>query len=159
MVVGFNASDFHNNINPNALITDEAAALGLALQRSKNLPTTWYFQSNHVMVNMERTKRAIAPLVRMRELDEIAAEHAQQMVDSARLYHMEPQEILEALGRPARRLGCNVNTGSSIKDIHSGMMVTSSNRNNIIDRRYTHMGMATARDAEGQLYICQIFRG
>ncbi|EEC50627.1 predicted protein [Phaeodactylum tricornutum CCAP 1055/1] len=141
-------------------VADEAEALGLVMARSRRLPTTWYYSSNHVMVNMERTKRTVAPLTRMRELDEIARVHAETMVAESRLYHMDPSDLSDALNRPAtRRLGCNVNKGISIDDIHLGMMATLSNRNNIIDRRYTHMGMATARDDRGVLYLCQIFRG
>jgi hypothetical protein len=140
-------------------IKDEVEALGLIMARSRHLPTTWYYSSNHVMVNQERIKHRIAPLVRMRELDEIARENVDEMASENRAAHSDPNFLKMRFQRPARRLGENVAKGSSIRKIHEAMMETRSDSNNIIDRRYTHMGMATARASDGELFICQIFRG
>jgi hypothetical protein len=140
-------------------IKDEVMALSLVLARSSHLPTTWYYSSNHVLVNQERIKRMIAPLVRMRELDEIARENVDAMASENRASHSDPNFLTMRFQRPARRLGENVAKGSSIRAIHEAMMATRSDSNNIADRRYTHMGMATARASDGQLFMCQIFRG
>jgi hypothetical protein len=141
------------------LIKDEEEALGLIMARSRHLPTTWYYSSNHVMVNEERTNCSIAPLVRMRELDEIARENVDAMASENRASHSDPNFLKMRFQRPARRLGENVAKGSSIRVIHKAMMETRSDSNNITDRRYTHMGMATARASDGELFMCQIFRG
>jgi hypothetical protein len=140
-------------------VKDEEEVLGLIMARSGHLPGTWYYSSNHVMVNQERIKRMIAPLVRMRELDEIARENVDEMASENRAAHSDPNFLKMRFQRPARRLGENVATGSSIRKIHEAMMETRSDSNNIIDRRYTHMGMATAKASDGELFICQIFRG
>jgi hypothetical protein len=140
-------------------IKDELEALDLIMARSRHLPTTWYYSSNHVLVNTERTKRTIAPLVRMRELDEIARENVDAMARVNRASHSNPNFLKLRFQRPARRLGENVAKGSSIRAIHEAMMETRSDYNNIADRRYTHMGMATARASDGELFMCQIFRG
>lgn len=140
-------------------ILDEVEALGLIMARSRHLPGTWYYSSNHVMVNQERAKRTIAPLVRMRELDEIAREQVEAMAREDRLFHASPSYLTTQFGRPARRLGENVAKGSSIRALHKGMMGTRSDMNNILDRRYTNMGMATARAKDGKLFLCQVFRG
>lgn len=143
----------------NVIIRDEAQALGAILNRARNLPDTWYFASNHVLVNQERTKRSVAPLVRSKELDEIACQHAKSMAAAQTTFHINPLELQHSFMRPARRFGENVARGKAIRDIHETMMDTRSQRNNIIDRRFTHMGMGTAKDAKGQLYLCQLFRG
>ncbi len=140
-------------------IKDEVMALSLVLARSSQLPTTWYYSSNHVLVNQERIKRMIAPLVRMRELDEIARENVDAMASENRASHSDPNFLKMRFKRPARRLGENVAKGSSIRAIHEAMMETRSDSNNIADCRYTHMGMATARASDGDLFMCQIFRG
>jgi hypothetical protein len=140
-------------------IKDEEEALGLIMARSRHLPGTWYYSSNHVMVNQERIKRFIAPLVRMRELDEIAKEHVEVMARERRAFHSNPDFLRIRFQRPSRRLGENVAKGSSIRAIHEAMMETRSDYNNIADRRYTHMGMATAKASDGELFMCQIFRG
>jgi hypothetical protein len=140
-------------------IKDEVEALGLRIARSRHLPGTCYYSSNHVMVNQERTKRMIAPLVRMRELDEIAREHVDAMARENRAFHSNPNFVRMSFHRPAHRLGENVAKGSSIRAIHEAMLATRSDYNNIADRRYTHLGMATAKASDGELFMCQIFRG
>lgn len=139
---------------------DVAEALGRAMQRSRALPGTWYYSSNHVMVNQERIKRVMAPLSRLSELDSIAREHAQAMADRDQLFHSDPVELQYKFNRPTRRMGENVAVGASIRDIHKRMMEeTESDKHYILHRCYTHMGMATAKGADGQLYLCQVFRG
>jgi Cysteine-rich secretory protein family len=139
--------------------TNELEALGRVMARSKELPSTWYYQSNHIMVNQERVKRTIAPIMRMRELDLLAQAHAEEMAKENSLFHMVPEALAAGFQRPSRRLGANVAVGKSIKEMHTTMMTTPSQKNNILDRRYTHMGMATAVGSNGELYMCQIFRG
>ena len=161
------SSDHNKNVplvvsdpeSSDTVVVDEAAALGRIMARSRNLPSTWYYSSNHVIVNQERAKRTIAPLIRLRELDEIAREHAEMMASRKSLFHTEPAELQSKFQRVTRRLGENVARGESIRSIHKDMMATRSDKNNILDRRYTHMGMATARGSNGELYLCQVFRG
>lgn len=141
------------------MIQDESEELGLKMARSKKLPGTWYFSSNHVMVNDERILRTVAPLVRLTELDDIARQHAEAMASKDRLFHMDPHDLQVAFSKHSRRLGENVARGRSIREIHEAMMSTRSDKNNILDRRFANMGMATARGNSGQLYLCQIFRG
>ena len=141
-------------------ITDEAARLGKILARNRKLPGTWYYSSNHVLVNQERTRRTMAPLIRMIELDHLARVHAEQIAQEEELRHVEPDALRLALKNiPYRRLGENVARGENIRSIHNDMMSTLSNKNNIVDRRFTHMGMGTAVGKNGELYLCQIFRG
>jgi hypothetical protein len=141
---------------------DPATALGKVMARSKHLPTTDYYCNNHIMVNEERIKRVIAPLSRLRELDELARIHADAMAKELSLFHSNPNKITGQFNRPFRRLGENVACGTNIREIHTNMMTQrkqNSDKYNILHRSYTHMGMATAKGQDGQLYLCQIFRG
>ena len=139
---------------------DDAEELGIIMLRSQNLPGTWYYSSNHVMVNKERVRLRIPPLMRRVELDKLAREHAETIAAKDALYHSNPSELVKKIGRPSRRLGENVSYGDSIREMHKIMMETSgSDKNNILDRRYLTMGMGTARGPDGGLYMCQIFRG
>ena len=152
--------DTDNNDNSNNTNIDEAQRLGMAMARSRHLPDTWYYSSNHILVNQERAKRTVAPLTRMRGLDEIARFHAQQMATTNKLHHLDLESLRHALkDLNCRRVGANVQRGESIRSIHDVMMNALSNKNNILDRRFTHMGMGTALGQDGQLYLCQIFRG
>jgi uncharacterized protein YkwD len=144
------------------LVADEAEKLGQVMQRCRNLPGTWYYSSNHVMVNQERTKRVIAPLTRLAELDTIAREHAAAMAAQGKLFHSDPAEIHAKFNqhhRFSRRMGENVACGANIREIHTQMMKIPTDKHNILHRRYTHFGMGTANGQDGKLYLCQVFRG
>ena len=146
--------------HPEEIVTDKAEKLGMIMARSKQLPDTWYYSSNHVLVNQERTKRIMAPVSRMLVLDLIAQEHAQMMADAEEVDHLNLDALRIALeDYTYNRLGVNVQRGESIRDVHEKMMATLSNKNNICDRRFTHMGMGTALGKSGKLYMAQIFRG
>jgi Cysteine-rich secretory protein family len=142
-------------------IVDQAKCLGRILERSRHLPKSGNYSNNHIMVNEERIRRSAAPLIRMHELDEAARAHAEAMVKDGNLFHMDPDGVLKASlkDRPCRRLGENVAKGKTIREMHQSMMQTIAQKNNILDRRFTHMGMATAHGPSGELYMCQVFRG
>lgn len=149
-----------NPDNVDEVITNEAEQLGKIIARGQKLPGTWYYSSNHVLVNQERTRRTMKPLIRMVELDTLARIHAEQIAEEEELRHVDPDALRLALKDiPNRRLGENVARGNHIRSIHSEMMSTLSNKNNIVDRRFTHFGMGTAVGKNGELYLCQIFRG
>jgi uncharacterized protein YkwD len=139
---------------------DQAEALGQIMLRARQLPKdSWDFASNHVMINAERTKRMISPLVRDTVLDKLARAQAADMALSNRLYHSDPSDLELDIDAPLRRLGENVTRGSTLEKIHKSMMNSAADKNNISDRRFTHMGMGTAKASDGTLYLCQLFRG
>jgi len=141
-------------------VDDDAQELGMIMLRSRNLPGTWYYSNNHVLVNKERVKRRIPPLMRRTQLDELAREHAETMAAEDALYHSDPNTLVQKIGRPSRRLGENVMYGDSIREMHRIMLESAgADKNNMLDRRYLTMGMGTARGQDGGLYMCQIFRG
>jgi uncharacterized protein YkwD len=138
---------------------DDVEELGLVLARSRKLPGTDYYSSNHILVNKERIKRLMPPLIRRSKLDELAREHAMAMAAKDALLHSDPDALMQKVGRPSRRLGENVAYGRSIREIHTMMMKEKgSDKNNLLDRRFLTMGMGTARGPDGGLYMCQIFR-
>lgn len=149
-------------------------------------PKKSYF-SMHVGINSERTRLFVPPLLRNPKLDEIAREHAAKMAqrrevhhirDPASLYdrihsdddHDEEDDGSTSAGRTTpsiplvadescHRLGENISCGQNLKEIHQAMMASTSERNNIIDRRFLSMGVGTAVAADGTLYVCQLFTG
>lgn len=153
-------SNESQNINlPSHSIAEEMYALNKAMERARKLPRTCYFSNNHIIVNTERTKRVIPTLSRNLDLDTLARWHAESMAASAHTFHSNPVQIHSKLKKPSRRIGENVAVGETIRDIHRQMMEKKGDRNNILDRRYAEMGMGTAKGRNGELYLCQIFRG
>lgn len=158
-------------IDPNRpeLILGEEEVLSKILVKSRHLPKhTGSYASLHVMINNERVKRQIAPLHRMAELDTMAREHAKVMAQQGTPEH-PCQRYLERVviatlqedhNYQVHRIGCNVwSCGmADLKDTQRQLMDQSpSDRNNILDRRYTHMGVGTHQILDGKLHVCQLF--
>lgn len=117
---------------------------------------------NHALVNAERQwgNSNLSPLKRSRELDEIAKWQAKNMAKASRAYHSDPNELCSRLhSQPEHRLGENVAQGKNLRELHGIMKQHSANYANMMDERYTEMGMASAKAANGDWYLCQIFRG
>lgn len=131
----------------------------LSTKRSRKLPGTWYYSSNHIMVNTERTKRNVHPLTRKNYLDAAARWHAELMTEKDELFHANPADLKQEIGKPHRVLGTNVFRGDSIRAIHNQMMESPADVSNMLDDRYIDFGMATARSPRGDLLLVQLFIG
>lgn len=154
----------------------EQDALNRAMQKARKLPRSSYFSSNHMMINRERFICATAPLTRSTKLDTLARAHAEQLLAQQKVEHLETSQkttdsttiqllhidpaVLEAQlsGESWHRIGSNVKTGTTLKKMHREMMRTNAQRNNIIDRRFSEMGVGVARGKNG-LILCQLFAG
>jgi hypothetical protein len=149
----------HRTDKADKRLSDEEI-LGRIMMRSRKLPQhPGCFASNHIMINSERTRRLIPPLTRCPEMDELAREQAARMASVNDLSHSHQADLQERLGQHCLRLGENMTRGPDIKTIHKAMITSLADRNNILDRRFTWMGIGTAKGPDGTLYLCQLFRG
>ncbi|KAG7359594.1 cysteine-rich secretory protein family protein [Nitzschia inconspicua] len=152
--------------------TDDRKLLHKIMGRAKKLPqSSGKYASNHIMVNAERTRRSVPPLTRDRDLDRVARDHAKTMAKEKLVRHMDgPTElqskILEFADNSMERqrlffprLGVNIARGRTIDEIHKFMMANLAERNNVLDKRFSTMGMGTARADNGMIYLCQVFGG
>jgi len=139
-------------------LADEITQLGKIMIKDRQLPGTWYYSSNHILVNKERVKRNVHALTRRIELDALATERAKKMAAEGKVQHGVAEDIQVRL-YPCRRFGENVASGASVRDIHKDMIRNAADLNNMVDRRYMYMGMGTAKSEDGTLYLCQIFKG
>ena len=124
------------------------------------LPDTWYYSSNHVLVNRERVLKGLPKLSRSIDLDTLATQHAQDMADNKTLYHSvsSVDELKRKLH--SQRTGENIQRGSSIRQMHSNMMTSGQkSKQNILSKKFGEFGMGTAKGHDGKLYMVQLFRG
>ena len=140
--------------------SEELRNLNITMESARELPRNCYFGNNHVMVNRVREGHLVPPLNRSHDLDTLARWHAEAMAAlDGGAFHADPNDLQAKLKKPSRRIGSNVAVGESVRRIHQQMMYKKGDYNNIVDRRYTEMGMGTARGRSGEIYLCQIFRG
>lgn len=116
---------------------------------------TWYYSSNHVLVNRERLEHGLPPLKRSIALDEKAREVAEWAAAGNDLQDMIPDENVRTFASG------NVLVGDSIREIHGQILVRDAcqrERHNILNPDYTEFGMGTFKDPKsGLLFLCQLF--
>lgn len=108
---------------------------------------TWYYSSNHVLVNHERVERGISPLHRSRGLDEKARELAKIAADKGKLKRIIPMGLKG-----------NIFRGETIREIHYDMMEKEGReQKKILSAKYNAFGMGTHKGEDGFLYLVQLF--
>lgn len=117
---------------------------------------TWYYSSNHVLVNRERIEHGLPPMMRSVVLDEKARHVAEWAAKGKDLRACIVEE------EDARKfVSGNVLVGKSIREIHGQTLVRETckrERNNLLNPEYREFGMGTFKDpSSGQLYLCQLF--
>lgn len=153
---------------PEFQLEDDEVLRKVLAGASKRLPRhTACFASLHVMINNERVKHQVAPLQRCNPLDDLAREHAAHMGRKQTLEHVDCQALQKSLTRCCnwnkhqQRIGCNVSccTDGDLIRLHASMMKNSvADCNNVLDRRYSYMGVGTYKSLhDGKLYVCQLF--
>jgi hypothetical protein len=147
----------HENGKPTTSVSKKKA---LALQNPKGRDEgfdrpheTWYYSSNHVLINRERMMRGIPPLMRSIVIDEVARNIA--VAVATRATSLEVTSNKEFLD-----LKCDgtIMQGPSIRAIHNKTMTGSSTgRDRILLETYQQFGIGTCVSNSGVLYVVQIF--
>jgi len=89
------------------------------------------------------------------DLVAVARRHAARMAAQGRIYH---NSDLDSEVDNWQAVGENVGMGGDVAAIHQAFMNSAAHKANILDRDFTEVGMGTATDANGTLYVAQVFR-
>jgi len=141
---------------------DECCQSKAARKRSAPKSKTGTCRNSHVFVNQERIKRCLPVLVRCRDLEALAKRRAELMADRKVVTHSVGNitDLQRMLSR--EDVGENVQRGGSVASMHIATMDMRSdpaNRRNILSRHFTEFGTGAAKGADGNVYLCQLFRG
>lgn len=100
-------------------------------------------------------------LMRDSRLDRLAAIHAQSMLRARSLGHDvgagSTRERLTAVDLEPRLAGENVAHAADPLRVHRALWASPSHRLNLLDRRFTRWGLGVAIDADGSLWVCELF--
>jgi uncharacterized protein YkwD len=110
------------------------------------------------LVNAERTPRGLPALARRSDVDAVALAHSQDMAAKGDIWHNNAYftpATHQALG--AVFLGENVAMNSDIDDMHRRLMNSPGHRANILDGRFTQVGIGVAVDSSGYLFATEDF--
>ena len=106
-------------------------------------------------VNAARATNGQAPYSVAGDLTSIARQHSSDMARQQSLYH---NPNLTTQVQNWRAVGENVGEGPTVGDIHVAFMNSPEHRANILDHDFTQVGIGTAYDDKGVLYVTEVFR-
>jgi hypothetical protein len=105
--------------------------------------------------NAERQARGLRPYVVKSDLAAVAARHSARMAAKNSLYH---NPNLDSEVSNWQVVGENVGDGGSVDSIHTAFMNSPAHRANILATDYTEIGIGTATDSRGVIWVTQVFR-
>src|SRR3954468_18298454 len=117
------------------------------------------------LINGERARRGIRPLVYNGELDRMAKIQATNMAHFQKMAHVLPEAQLPTLADRAHYVGYgyreiaeNVALGyPSAESVVRGWMNSSGHRRNILNAGVVETGIGIARSSAGGIYYAQVF--
>ncbi len=112
------------------------------------------------MINAARRQVGLRSLRQHPDLNAVADRHVQTMLAASRIGHRlgtgSPAERVGNAGIDAEKVGENVARAASLARVHRSLWASPSHRGNLLDRRFTHIGVAVA-ESDGQLWVAQLF--
>ena len=111
-----------------------------------------------VLVNLDRGAAGLPPMELRADVYELAAEHSRRMAAAGDIFHNDAYftpGVRQQLG--ARSLGENVAMNKSAEDAHRRLMLSPGHRANLMNPKFTVVGFAFARTADGMGYFTQDF--
>lgn len=128
----------------------------------EKMPYTGYLPSNHVVINKERVIHKLPELERCHALDAKARYHAILMLEKKKTLSELDNTCLKQMMSDCESnegliIGLNVAYGKTIKELQKSFMTKKKQKQNILNGTFKRMGVATAADQNGYIYMCQIF--
>jgi len=111
-------------------------------------------------INVTRGEAGVAPLREDAALDSMALDHSARMSEAGRIFHnlqLGPQA--DALGVVWTRLGENVGAGADVDQVERALVASPHHYENLIDRRFTSVGIGVVTGSDGRVYLTQVFAG
>lgn len=110
------------------------------------------------LVNGERSQAGLRPLVSRDDLVTIALKHSQDMAAAGDIFHNDNffTAAVKRLLNSAMR-GENVAYNGDVDNAHLGLMGSPGHRHNILDPRFSFVGIAVVHASDGRYFITQDF--
>jgi uncharacterized protein YkwD len=107
------------------------------------------------MVNHTRDNNGMRGLTILGGFSDKATQWARELVRCQCLKHRDGPYVANPGWCAAAE---NVGRGYSLEQIHRAFLGSPPHRENILTRRFTHIGTGVARDAQGEIFVVQAFQ-
>ncbi len=140
-----------------------AATLVSQSETSQPRDTKAMEQDMYRLVNIEREARGLAKLEALPVLTDVARRHSRAMAERDEVAHeLDGDRFdtrIKAAVPGACQLGENITKHYTIEYALADLMGSPGHRGNILDPKYTILGIGIVQNEEGLLYITQDFIG
>jgi uncharacterized protein YkwD len=109
--------------------------------------------------NSLRASRGLPALQEHGQLTDKAEAWAQHMARTGRLAHSDLSAGLDGLAWRAlgENVGVSTPTADTLRTIHERFVASSTHRANLLNSRFTHMGVGVATSADGRVWVAEVF--
>lgn len=115
----------------------------------------------YAMVNAARVAEGEKPLMRDSSLDKLAALHSVEMRKQRSVGHDvgdgDVGDRVAAAGIVTKRRGENVASAASVVRAHRALWLSPSHRANLLDARFTRVGVGVETSDDGRVWVTQVF--
>lgn len=113
-------------------------------------------------MNLDRSNYSLAPLTLDSELCRIARLKSEDMRDNKYFAHTSPtygdvRSMLTKIGYSYTAAGENIAHHATVEKAQAALISSPGHRRNILTTSYTRFGVGIALDANGYVYLTQIF--
>jgi len=106
-------------------------------------------------INALRSSVGVAGLAANGELTNYARWWAKQMADSGNFSHSDIASLLD----PWTTVGENLGYGPSVTSVFNALVASTGHYNNMVDPRFTSVGVGTYVDSTGRIWTAHVFGG
>jgi uncharacterized protein YkwD len=148
-----------------ATMTADAGEEGVNVQEVRSNANTAAMEKQILeLVNGERVRRGLRPLVWDGRLCQAGRDHSRDMGRRNYFSHYSPNgssvtERVIARGADFRWLGENIAMDFSARSAHQNLMRSRGHRDNILKREYRRVGIGVSVSPRGELLVTQVFSG
>lgn len=116
------------------------------------------------LVNEERAKNNVKPLIVDYELTKVARIKSQDMVENNYFSHYSPTygspfDMMKKFGIKYTTAGENIAANSTVRRAHDSLMGSSGHRKNILNPNFTHIGIGIKKGGASGYIFTQMFIG
>ena len=114
------------------------------------------------LLNEDRARYGLAPLVLDEELSRIARIKSQDMVTNRYFAHLSPtygnvRSMLSSFGVSYLSAGENIARSRSVHHSNAAFLSSQGHRRNMLSTSFTHVGIGVITDANGFVTVTEIF--
>ena len=119
-------------------------------------------QTLYQLLNQDRARYGLNPLILDEELCRIARIKSQDMVDNGYFAHLSPtygnvRSMLNSFGVSYRSAGENIARSRSVYHSNAAFLSSEGHRRNMLSSSYTHVGIGVVVNAHGHVTVTEIF--